>query len=104
MAKFSGMIGFVISEETEPGIWVESVVERPYYGDLLSQRRHWDKGSDINDDITFNQDISILADPYALEHMQNMRYVIFHGIKWKITDLNYKYPRVRLSTGGIYNA
>lgn len=104
MAKFSGKIGFITTEETSPGVWEEQVVERHYYGDLLSQRRRWEASSEINDNISFNQDISILADPYALDHMENMRYVIFHNCKWKITDASFEYPRVKLSTGGVYNA
>ena len=36
MAKFFGKIGFANTEETSPGIW-SGVVERPYYGDVISR-------------------------------------------------------------------
>ena len=34
MPKFYGKIGYLMTVETEPGIWTERLVERPYYGDL----------------------------------------------------------------------
>ena len=30
MAKFSGFIGYVETIETDPGVWVEKAIERPY--------------------------------------------------------------------------
>lgn len=32
MAKFYGVIGYAVTEETKPGVWTEKIVERMYYG------------------------------------------------------------------------
>lgn len=103
MAKFSGKIGYSTTSETSPGVWVEQIIERQYYGDLLRQSRRWDSSENLNDDLIFSQDISVVADPYAYANLHNMRYVIFQGIKWKITAIEIERPRVRLTLGGEYH-
>ena len=103
MARFSGKIGYITHVETSPGIWTEDIVERQYYGDLLKHSRKWGKSESVNDNITFSQSISIVADPYLYDNFQNMRYVIYRGIKWKITDFEIDRPRVRISMGEEYH-
>lgn len=103
MAKFYGMIGYVNTEETEPGIWDETSVERPYYGDIIRNTRRLQTSGGINDDINISNEISIIADPYANQHFHSMRYVVLNGTKWKISNINVQYPRLVLEIGGLYN-
>ena len=103
MAKFSGKIGFIETLEVEPGIWKEQIVERPYRGDLTRNTRLYQQSDGINDNINISNNISIVADPYANENSQYMKYVIFQGAKWKITNVNIQYPRMILTIGGVYN-
>ena len=103
MAKFYGEIGYVETTETEPGIWVENIVKRNYYGDLIRNTRSLVSSGNVNDNINISNEISILADPYANEHFHSMRYVEFMGSKWKITNVEVKYPRLILTIGGLYN-
>ena len=39
MAKFYGVIGYAVTEETKPGVWTEKIIERMYYGDLIRNTR-----------------------------------------------------------------
>ena len=103
MAKFYGEIGYAETTETEPGIWVENIVKRNYYGDLIRNTRSLVSSGNVNDNINISNEISILADPYANEHFHSMRYVEFMGAKWKITNVEVKYPRLILTIGGLYN-
>lgn len=103
MARFSGMIGYATTVETTPGVWTDAIVERQYYGDLTRHSRKWGSSDGVNDNIVFSQDISIVADPYLYENAHNMRYVIFRGIKWKITNFEIDRPRVRISMGEEYH-
>lgn len=103
MAKFYGEIGFINIEETKPGIWEEKINERPYYGDVTKSISRFQSSDKINDDISLNNTISIVADPYANENFQYMRYVKFMGAKWKITNAEIQYPRIILGIGGMYN-
>ena len=104
MAKFYGVIGYAETVETRPGIWEEQITERNYYGDLIRNTRKLESSGELNDNININNEISILSDPYAIDHFHAMRYVVFSGTKWKITSVDIKYPRIVLSIGGVYNA
>ena len=103
MAKWHGVIGFAETTEVEPGIWDDKIVEYTYVGDLIGNSRNLQTSNGVNDNITINNQISIVADPYAREHFFNMRYATFSGTKWKVTNVDVKYPRLILSLGGVYN-
>ena len=103
MAKFYGEIGYVMTTETRPGIWDKVVAEKKYYGDQYSFTRRWDNGTQVNDDVSINTQISIVADSYLLENMHCIRYVKLHGVAWEVTSITPEYPRLLLDIGGIYN-
>lgn len=102
MAKFYGAIGYAQTVETEPGIWEEVITERNYYGELNRNSRNLQTSGNVNDNVNISNEISILADPYANEHIYSMRYVEFMGAKWKVNSVEVKYPRLILSVGGLY--
>lgn len=103
MAKFSGKIGFIKPVETEPGIWKSQTVERQYYGDLIRNTRLYQPSDSVNDNVNISNNISVIADPYANENSQYMKYVIVQGTKWKISNIDIQYPRMILTIGGVYN-
>lgn len=103
MAKFYGVIGYAKRVETKPGVWTEEIIEREAYGDLLQNIHKIKTSGSVNDNIDLAQDISIVADPYATENFRSMRYVEHMGTKWKITLVKPQYPRLILTTGGVYN-
>ena len=103
MAKFYGNVGYIKSVEIEPGIWDNKVTECPYFGDVIRNTSRFQSSGEVNDDITTNNNISILADPYANENFHYMRYVEFMGAKWKIINAEVKCPRIILTLGGVYN-
>ena len=103
MAKFCGIIGYSETVEVKPGIWKEQITEKKYYGDLLRNSRRLQTVDKLNDDINVSNEISIVADPYANQNFHLMRYVIFMGTKWKISNVEVQYPRLLLTIGGVYN-
>ena len=103
MAKFYGAIGYAVTEETKPGVWMEKITERMYYGDLTRNTRKLQSTDQLNDNINVANEISIVADPFANENFHSMRYVEFMGAKWKITSIEVQYPRLILTVGGVYN-
>ena len=103
MAKFFGPIGYVETTETAPGVWSPSIIERNYFGDVIKNTRRWQQGENINDDLLVNNIISIVADPFANENIQTMRYVKWMGVAWKITNVEIQHPRLILTLGGVYN-
>ena len=105
MAKWYGKVGYAISEQVSPGDWSDKIVERNYSGDVLQNSVRWTASSDsTNDDLNINNRISIVADPFAYQNFNSMKYVEFMGAKWKITSVDASQrPRLILSVGGVYN-
>ena len=104
MTRWCGVIGYAETLEIEPGVWSEEFTERKYYGDLLRNSRRLQGSQQINDDITISNQISILADPYAVQHFHTIRYAELFGTKWKVSSVEVQYPRLILELGGVYNA
>lgn len=103
MAKFYGKIGFADTVETAPGVWTEQIVERNYFGDIIRNTRRLQSSDQLNDDINISNEFSIVADPYANNNFHSMSYIEFMGAKWKITNVEDRYPRLILTVGGVYN-
>lgn len=104
MAKWYGTIGFVEQSQTAPGVWSDKVTERKYYGDIIRNSRGWSTPSEgTNDNLTLNNQISILSDSFAIEKFTYMKYAEIMGARWKITNIDIQYPRLVLTIGGIYN-
>ena len=103
MAKFCGVIGYAVTKETEPGIWEEQIVEVEYFGDVIRNSRGFRGSAKVNDDINISNQISIIADPFANNNFHAMKYVVFMGAKWKISEVTVQYPRLVLTIGGLYN-
>lgn len=105
MAKWCGRVGYISTEEVEtaPGVWKAIPIEREYYGDLIRNHKRFEQAQQVNDNITLQNEISIVADPYAVQHFHEIRYVEFNGAMWRVTAVDVQYPRLSLSVGGIYN-
>lgn len=101
--KFYGKIGYVDTAETKPGVYEEVVTERDYYGDVTRKISKWQTADKLNDDLTVNNEISIVADQYAYQHFSLIHYVIWEGVKWKINTIAVQHPRLILEIGGVYN-
>ena len=104
MAKFYGAVGYATTLETKPGVWTERIAEQKYYGDIVKPySRGLNNSERINDDITVSNQISILADQYALAHFFAIRFVEWMGSVWKVTNVEVQPPRLILTLGGVYN-
>lgn len=105
MSKYYGLIGYVDTQETSPGVWNEIELDpREYYGEVLSNnRRHQPNSDSTNDDISVSNRISILADPYAYNNFHKMRWIEWMDSKWIISSVEVEYPRLIISLGGLYN-
>lgn len=103
MGKWYGAIGFAETTETVPGVWTEQIIDRNYYGDLIRNTRRLQSADKVNDDINISNELSIVSDPYAINNFHSMRYAEFMGAKWKITNIEVRYPRLILTLGGLYN-
>ena len=103
MAKFYGKIGYGEPVETAPGVWQDAITERYYYGDVIRNTRKLQEGEHLNNDISVGNSISIVADAYAYEHFFAIRYILWAGTLWTVSDVEVQSPRLLLRLGGVYN-
>lgn len=103
MAKFYGVIGYGEAVESAPGVWTDSMVEYPYYGDVVRNARSLQPGENLNNDLSVDNSISIVADAYAREHFFAIRYLEWAGALWTVSNVDVQSPRLLLRLGGVYN-
>ena len=103
MPKFHGPVGYVETVETAPGVWQEVATESDLYGNVERASRTLSGADKVNDDISVENVISIMADAYAQEHFSAIRYVKWAGTSWKVTSVTVERPRLLLRLGGVYN-
>ena len=103
MAKFYGNVGYIKNTEVQPGVWADQAIEKQYYGDVTRNTSRFQQSDGVNDDISINNIISIVADPYAYHNFHTMKYVKYNGTKWKVNDVEISEPRLIISFGGVYN-
>ena len=104
MGKFSGKIGFLIEEETSLDSWSPKIMEKHYFGDVLRFSERWQSGDNLSGDIVLSNTISIIANPFFLKHVGDLKYVTYLGTRWNIQSIDMsRYPRVEITLNGIYN-
>lgn len=103
MAKFFGKVGFIRYEETPGSVFKEVTTEKPYYGDIIKLSKRFERSDKLTDDLTLSNEISIVADAFAYENFQYIRYINYLGANWKVTSATVERPRIVLQIGGVYN-
>lgn len=103
MARFFGEVGYGESVETTPGVWVDTITERSYFGEVIRNTRNLEQRDQLNSDISVGNSISIVADQYATEHFFNIKYLRWEGALWTVTSVEVRRPRLILDIGEVYN-
>ena len=102
--KFFGHIGFWEGDvEVRPSVYRPHIVERPYCGEIIKFYKKFNTSDKQNDDLSVNNQISILSDLYAQQNWHSIKYVIWNNVKWKVIGVELNYPRIILDVGGLYN-
>ena len=103
MPKCSGVIGYALAGETQPGVWTEGITEKKYIGEIVKDNRRIVDQGEINGSINISNNISIISNRFMLDNMEYMRYLTFNKSKWKISSVEIKPPRIIITLGGLYN-
>lgn len=104
MARFHDVVGFAGTHtEVSPGVWKPTIVEKTYTGDIVRNAIKSQEGESINNDISLQNSVSILADAYASENVFAIRYVRWMGQYWVVQTAEVQRPRLILRLGGVYN-
>ena len=102
MSRFSGKLGFVMTHETEEGVWLENIVELPVKGTIRSLYVRNDNASSVNANLRLTNEISILMDSKIQTYLETLKYVIYKGSKWEVQSIGVAYPRLTIHLGGLY--
>jgi len=101
--KYFGKVGYRLNTETKPSVYTPEIVEKEYYGDVVRAARRVSSGDKVNADIEIDNQISIICDPFALEHFHNMIYIWWMGTPFIVSRVEVEFPRLILTLGGVYN-
>ncbi len=102
MSRFSGKLGFVMTRETEEGVWLEDVVEIPVKGTIRSLWVRNNNNASVNTDLRLTNEISVLMDTKIKTHLETLKYVVWKGSKWEVQSIGVNYPRLTINLGGLY--
>lgn len=97
------MIGFSSSEMVAPGVYEDIITERKYYGDVTKDFRKDTRTDKVVRDIDISNTFSIVADPFAFENFQFIKYLKYMGVAWNVESVEVQYPRLLISVGGRWN-
>lgn len=104
MGRWYGKIGYSVEEETSPGVFSKSIIEKTYFGETIRNlSRNLQNSGEINDSVNLANVISIIADPFANQNFSNIAYIEFMGSKWKVSTVEVCDHRLNLTIGGKYN-
>ena len=104
MPRCSGVIGYALAGETQPGVWTNTITEKTYYGEIVRDTRRIVDQAQINNNINISNNISIVSNKFMLENLAFMNYLSFMKSKWNISSVDMsKPPRIIITLGGLYN-
>lgn len=103
--KFAGYVGFWLKDvETKPGLFENKLIEKFYTGDVTRAYNKWaDRDDSTNQELSLNNQISILADLFAQENWPSILYVRWNGKPWEVKTVGVSFPRLTLEIGGVWN-
>lgn len=105
MARFSGLVGFVHTVRTRPGVSTEVVTEKgPYFGEVKRASLTMQQGTTVNTELRTTNTVEIMADDqYVNENIFAIRFVEWAGVAWAVSEVTVQRPRLLLRLGGVYN-
>jgi hypothetical protein len=103
MARWFGKVGFGVTQESAPGVYLDVVTELSYYGDVVRDARRLSEAEKVNKDLSTSNSISIVGDAQAFENYFAIRFVEWMGIAWTVTEVEVERPRLILRLGEVYN-
>jgi hypothetical protein len=103
--KFYDAIGYAQSVERPEGSgkYEDIITERMLYGDVLRNTRALEEGDKVNNDRSIGNRFSLMADAYATENFETIRYIKWKGRRYLLRQVEFAPPRLLITPGGVYN-
>lgn len=93
-----------VEDPQHPGVFSDAMKEIPVTGLLLREGQYPNRsveGTVTN--VALQNRISIVMDSRIEKHIFNIRWAAFEGVKFAVTSIEVKRPRIVLTLGGVYN-
>lgn len=100
--RYSGELGFVLTQETTAGVWVPKTIVRQVTGTVEQRAYRWEDTQTINANLDITNQLSIVYDSFLTQNMFAMRWATWMGKKWNITRIDIRPPRMILYLGKEY--
>ena len=103
--KFRDAIGYgqQVERPESPGVYEDVITERILRGEVLRNTRSLAEGDKVNNDRSIGNRFSLLADTYAAQNFETIRYITWRGRRYLIREIEYVAPRLLITPGGVYN-
>lgn len=103
--RFYGLIGYGIPNEDAYGVFTEKTIEHLHIGDVTKVVNRVEPAQQVNDNIRLTNTFSIVMDPFISENFQYIKYIVYLGVKWKVTSatVDPDRPRINIDVGQVYN-
>lgn len=107
MTRFLGVVGYSMGAQETPegsGKYKQIVAEHPYSGDVKRVSRTLEDDDKVNSDWTIRNTIEIVADASAPASWTAIRYVMWDGVRWKVSNVDStQRPRLILTVGEVWD-
>lgn len=100
--KWCGVIGFISTQEIDPGIYKKQEIEKSYKGYMTRLRRQNKQEAVVNESPNMDMQIRVYINPYLNDNLYNAKYVTYMNKKWKISNIEIQYPQAILTLGGLF--
>ena len=93
-----------VEDPQHPGVFSDAMKEISVTGLLLREGQYPNRsveGTVTN--VALQNRISIVMDSRIEKHIFNIRWATFEGVKFAVTSIEVKRPRIVLTLGGVYN-
>lgn len=101
--KYSGKIGFATQVEANPGVWEDHIIERDYVGDVLQRTERLDLEGSVIPSYRTTTSFSVLSDGVLKERYSDVRYISWRGVRWSVSSVIHKFPRMEMFVAEEYN-
>lgn len=72
-------------------------------GDILHNVYRRQEEAKVNDDVSINMRISVVADKFAFANFMHIKFVEFAGECWTVNSVEVFRPRLILNITGVYD-
>ena len=103
MARYIGNFGYGTTVEDVPGVSVNQITEHSYIGDVDKVSRKLQDSDTLNGELTVQNEITVVADQFANDNFQNIKYVMWSGAPWTVSSVTVERPRLIIRLGEPYN-